>query len=255
MKNFQQYLNRLNVLYHSNQGITVAKVQNAEAGIDLTKALLYEFTDKKTVLYLSGGRTPKELYKALAHEEKIEPGAIGMIDERYGKKFHDNSNEKMLRESGMLRYLQIKNIPFYPIIISNERTREDASANYDEKVRSLTTTFQQSIGIMGIGADGHTSSIAPSRKAEFINPMFEKERQHLMVSDFNDPKSHYGERIGMTFLGLSLLDILIVLVFGDDKKEALENIFEEGPEQVIPGRFYKRPDIAPKTLFITDQQI
>lgn len=255
MNNLQQYLNRLNVLHHSNQGITVAKVQNAEAGIDLTKSLLYEFTDKKTILYLSGGRTPKELYKTLAHEEIIEPGAIGMIDERYGKKFHENSNEKMLQGSGLLRYLQIKNIPFYPIIISNDQTREDASETYDGKVRSLTTTFQQSIGIMGIGADGHTSSIAPNRKADFSNPMFEKERQHCMVSDFNDPKSHYGQRIGMTFLGLSLLDMLIVLVFGEDKKEALENIFEEGPEEVIPGRFYKRTNIAPKTLFITDQQI
>jgi len=65
----------------------------------------------------------------------------------------------------------------------------------------------------------------------------------------------FKERITMTFLGLSMLDILIVLVFGNEKQNALKLLFSEGSEEEIPSRFYQRPDIAKKTLLITDQQL
>ena len=50
-----------------------------------------------------------------------------------------------------------------------------------------------------------------------------------------------------------MLDFLLVLVFGKDKREALRLVFKDGSEDDIPGRFYKRPEIAKKTLIITDQ--
>jgi 6-phosphogluconolactonase/glucosamine-6-phosphate isomerase/deaminase len=42
-------------------------------------------------------------------------------------------------------------------------------------------------------------------------------------------------------------------VFGEDKQRALDGLFEEGAEEEIPARFFKRHEIAEKTLFITDQ--
>lgn len=254
------------IRYHENQGITVAPVPNASTGIALAKTVLYEIVTGKTALYLSGGKTPKILYEELAQEEQIRPAVVGIVDERFGKKFHGNSNEKMIRETGLQRYLEILDIPFYPIL-QNE-SREQTAENYDEKVRHLTATFPQSIAILGIGTDGHTSSIAPNRNSstalpdgrkgseqKFINPMFDRTRSHLFVSEFDDPKSFYGERVGMTFLGLSMLDLLLVLIFGDDKSEAMELLFESGSEEEIPARFFKRPEIAAKTLFITDQSV
>lgn len=269
-------LKKHSVRHHENQGITVASVADASVGIELAKTVLYEIVDSKTTLYLSGGRTPKALYEQFAQDEIIKPGAVGIVDERFGKKFHGNSNEKMIRETGLQRYLEILDIPFYPIlgpceevrrskpvgneiaalssVARNNECREETAENYDEKVRHLNATFPQSVAILGIGADGHTSSIAPNRK-EFKNPMFDPERSHLLVSEFNDPKSFYAERVGMTFLGLSMLDVLLVLVFGDDKAEPMEAMFEDGSEQEIPARFFKRPEIAAKTLFITDQKV
>lgn len=248
------YLDQHNILHHSNQGITIATVSDAAAGVRLSEDLLNQIIDRTTVLYLSGGSTPKALYTNLAKAESIEPGAVAMVDERFGPKFHDKSNEKMMRETGLLRYLQMKNIPFYPIL-QGDGDRVATADKYDEQVRSLNATYRQSVAILGIGTDGHTSSLAPNRNGEFINPMFAPENSHLVVGEFDDPKSMYGQRVGMTFLGLSLLDALIVLVFGEDKKNALENLFEVGPEELIPSRFYKRPDISPKTLFITDHSV
>jgi 6-phosphogluconolactonase/glucosamine-6-phosphate isomerase/deaminase len=255
-----EYLNKHSIRYHTNQGISVSNVSDQTAGIELTKVLLYEIVDKNTVLYLSGG-SMQRLYELLAKEETIIPGAVGLIDERFGEPMHENSNEKMIKESGLLKYLTFRDIPFYPILQQGKSRTETASA-YDEKVRSLHATFQKHIGLIGIGPDGHISSIIPNRPRStdgtvkgFHNPWFDADRQNLFVSEFNDPESHYKERVGMTFLGLSMLDQLLILAFGDSKQPMFELMFAEGSEEELPARFFKRPEIAAKTLLITDQQV
>ena len=252
MNTLTDYLKKHAIKEHRNEGITVCPVQNVEAGITLAKELLYAIVDKTTALYLSGG-SMQALYKVLAVEEIITPGAVGLIDERFGEPMHANSNEKMIRETGFLRYLQMKDIPFYPIL-HKEKTREEVASAYDEKVRSLHAIFRNHVGLIGIGPDGHISSIIPNR-SDFHNPWFDAERKQLLISEFNDPKSHYKERVGMTFLGLSMLDQLLVLAFGESKQKMFEQLFEEGSDQEIPARFFKRPEIAKKTLFITDQEV
>jgi 6-phosphogluconolactonase/glucosamine-6-phosphate isomerase/deaminase len=252
IENVQKVINQQHVISHKNTGITVCVVKNPDEGFDLVKKVLYEIIDKKTVLYLSGGSL-HALYKELAQEELLEPGAVGLIDERFGKKFHKNSNELMLRESGLYRYLQLKNIPFYPIL-QQDKDRDETTDAYDQLVRSNTANFQKSVGLLGIGPDGHTSSLAPNRR-DFRNPMFSKENEYMYVSEFNDPKSNYGERIGMLFLGLSMLDYLIVAAFGTTKQKALKKLFDDGAEEEVPARFFKRPEIAKKTVLITDQEV
>lgn len=253
LDNIQKHLTNTNRINYRNEGILICPVIDSHTGVELALSLLSQIVGKKTVLYLSGGRTPKSLYEKITKEEQLIPGAVGIVDERYGEKFHKNSNEKMIRETGLLRYLEIRDVPFYPIL-QPELSHEETAAAYDQQLRKLNNTFPQSVAIMGIGADGHTSGIAPNRK-DFTNPMFESSRNHLFVSEFDDPDSFYGERVGMTFLGLSMQDVLLVLVFGEDKKDALQRMFTDGSEEDIPSRFYKRADIAPKTLIITDQTI
>lgn len=248
----QQILKKKQILFHLNEGITIATVENMHDGFALAQEILYTIVDPRTVLYLSGGSTPKVLYERFAKEEILHPGAVGVVDERFGPRFHETSNEKMFRETGLLRYLQMRNIPFYPILQGT--SREETAVRYDEKIRTLHATYQQSVAILGIGADGHTSSLAPNR-ADFTNPMFDPSQKNLLVSEFDDQKSAYKERVGMTFLGLSMIDILLVLAFGEEKKKPLQLVFTQGSESEIPARFFKRPDIAKKTLFITDQRI
>jgi 6-phosphogluconolactonase/glucosamine-6-phosphate isomerase/deaminase len=249
---FLDYLNKHGIHYHENQGITVCNVQDKTSGVELIKELLYDMVDRKTMVYLSGG-SMQTLYEQLAKEERLIPGAVGLIDERFGEPMHLASNEKMITETRIFKYLTFRDIPFYPIL-QKGKNREEVAAAYDEKVRSLHTTFQKHIGILGIGPDGHTSSVIPNRP-DFHDPWFDPERQHLLVSEFNDPNSHYKERVGMTFLGLSMLDVLIIAAFGDSKQPMFEAMFSDGSEEDIPARFFKRPEIAKKTILITDQQV
>jgi 6-phosphogluconolactonase/glucosamine-6-phosphate isomerase/deaminase len=246
------YLTKYGIHYHTNQGITVCNVEGIAEGTTLVKEILYDIIDRKTVLYLSGG-SMQALYEQLAREEKLLPGAVGLIDERFGEPMHLNSNEKMIKETRLLKYFTFKEVPFYSIL-QKEKSREETASSYDEKVRSLHTTYQKHVGLIGIGPDGHISSIIPERE-DFHNPWFDTDRQHLLVSEFNDPNSHYKERVGMTFLGLAMLDCLIILAFGDSKQPMFEMLFSDGSEESIPARFFKRPEIAKKTLLITDQQV
>jgi 6-phosphogluconolactonase/glucosamine-6-phosphate isomerase/deaminase len=246
-------LKERHVLSHKNEGIEICRVAGATDGLKLAKELLYAIISTRSALFLSGGRTPKELYASLANEEKIEPGVVGLVDERYGEKFHENSNEKMLKDTGLLRYFQMRDITFHPVLVHG-KSREETADEYDQQLRSILAIYPLSVAVLGVGLDGHTAGIAGNRK-DFKNPVFDPSQSHMMVSEFDDPTGMYKERVTMTFHGLTMMDLLLVLVFGEDKKEALHELFSNGSEEEVPSRFFKRSDIASKTILITDQQV
>lgn len=231
-------------------GLSICSVINQQKGFDLITELLYLIVNNKSVLYLSGGETPRDLYRRIAVQNKLNPGALGLIDERYGPRLHAGSNELMIRDTGLLNAV---NVPFFPML-NADCSLEESASDYDKKLRFLHSTYQKHIGILGIGADGHTAGIAGNRK-DFHNPIFNKDKEQNLCESFYDEKGYFKERVTMTFLGLSMLDIILVLIFGEKKKKALELVFTEGSEETIPARFYKRKSIADKTLFITDQKL
>lgn len=250
---------------------SVVNVSNSEEGFTLTKLFFKKLLDRKTVVFLSGGRTPKQLYGEITKEEELIVGAVGLVDERYGPKMWENSNEKMIADTGLLGYLEKKGLPFYPILETNSHSGkqrlyqnpdsgqarmtdlEQTAKDYDETVRFLLNGFPKSIAVLGIGLDGHTAGIPVT--AMSLHSESSRLEETKYVTYFTDFPGEQKERITMTFLGLSMVDILFVLVFGKDKKTALRQMFMSGSEEEIPSRFFKRPDIAKKTLLITDQKV
>ncbi len=85
------------------------------------------------------------------------------------------------------------------------------------------------------------------------------EDQSSLVSNYEAEK--YGARITMNFHGLSMLDLIIILVLGQEKREVLSQMFKFNPNseqeeiEKFPAKFYLKPEIAEKTILITDQII
>jgi len=227
----------------------IIKVKNLEEGFEVCKNLLYETISKNSVLFLSGGSTPKSLYQILAKEKKLKAGAMALVDERYGEKLHENSNESMIRDTGLVQYLSKQSIRFYPIL--ENKSLEQTAKDYDKTTRYLFNYFPKNVGILGIGTDGHTAGI-PAIEEIAKNILNDKS---LLVNFYDDKKSFYKKRITLTFLGLSKLDQIIVLVFGKDKKKALELLFKIGSITEIPARFLTQKEITRKVILITDQAI
>jgi len=228
--------------------IHIIKVKNSEEGLKVCKNLLYENVSKTSVLFLSGGLTPKLLYEELSKEQKLSVGAVALVDERYGEKLHKNSNEKMIRNTGLISYIE-NHARFYPVL--ENKDIEDSAKDYDETVRFLFNYFQKSIGILGIGTDGHTAGI-PARTQ---NSKVKSQNETDLITSFNDFPGEFKERITLTFLGISKLDLIIVLVFGKEKKKALTKIFKRGSIEEIPARFLFQKEIAKKTILITNLQL
>lgn len=223
-------------------------VQTVHEGFGKAKEVFYKEVDKTTVLFLSGGKTPKDFFSILAKESRLHLGGVALVDERFGPPMHEHSNEKLLRDTGLLSYFEKQNIPFYPILQKYENIQSTA-LQYDETVRFLLRDFKQSVAILGVGQDGHTAGI-PSNRG-----ILDPGESSLFVKTYNKFPGPLKERISFTFAGLSMFDLLLVLVFGKNKKKALDLMFAEGSEEEIPARFFLRPDIAPKTIFITDQEV
>lgn len=212
-------------------------VENLEEGIDTALKILYEKVDRETVLFISGGNTPKPLYKKIAEYKSLEVGAVAMVDDRYT--FHQQySNEIMIADSGLITYLNSKNIAFYKILefgLSREKTAEE----YDETVRFLLAHFPKNIAIMGIGADGHTAGIP-------VQSQKSKIKSQKYVDEYDDFPTEPKDRVSLTFKALGMVDLLIVLSFGEDKEEGIK---------IALNNFYGKEEISKKTILITDQKL
>lgn len=216
------------------------------AGLELAKNKIYEIIDRKTVLFLSGGKTPMPLYRKFAQEKIIKPGAVAIVDERWGEPFHKNSNEKMIKDTEFLDYLHSINTPFYSVLKSREN-REKSAEEYDELVRYLLKWFPKSIAVLGLGSDGHIAGLPPgSQKLKVRNQKF--------VEEFDYFPGEQKERISLTFDALSQIDHIFLLVFGNDKKKGLKLLFEDGPVEEVPARFLKTSGVTEKVILITDQK-
>lgn len=252
-------------------GIKILRVKNPEKGFEICKNLLYENASKNSVFFLSGGSTPKTLYELLAKEKKLSIGAAALVDERYipnsklkspahlvsesiagrqkskAEEIPEGTNEKMIRDTGLVQYIE-NTARFYPIL--EEKGIEETAKDYDETVRFLFSHFPKSVGILGIGSDGHTAGIpARVQNSKLKSQKFEGTELVTSIEDF---PGDFKKRITLTFPGLSKLDKIIILAFGREKKKALRLMFNGDNISEIPARFFKTRDIAEKTTLITD---
>lgn len=233
-------------------------VQSKEEGVLIAKEIIYQNCGANSALFLSGGQTPNALYEALTKEKVLIAAKVAMVDERITPDF-SKRNETMIRESGLVSYLQSRRIPFHPIYPDFHSRLVKLPANlrypnrallrelYDGMAERLLDTYKR-IAILGLGADGHIASLPAGVK----NAKLQSAR---LVEDYNNFPVEPRERISLTPKALSRMDLLILLAFGKEKKPGLDSMFSNGKVEDAPGRLLTTGEMAGKTILITDQPV
>jgi 6-phosphogluconolactonase len=175
---------------------------------------------------LTGGSTPKRLYHLLAHDDavrrRIPWNEVHFFwgDERHVPPEHGDSNYRMAREAFLSAVPGCaQNIHR----IHAENT--DAAAAATEYERQLRTLFGLEEGqfprftcvLLGMGADGHTASLFPGTAAL-------GEQRRLVVANWVEQLQTY--RITLTAPVLNSAELVIFLVSGREKAEALRAVLE-----------------------------
>jgi 6-phosphogluconolactonase len=182
-------------------------------------------------LALSGGTTPKALYRQMAAGPRLPWDRMVFCfgDERNVPPDHPESNARMAREA-------LTGLPFVDQSsvhrIKGELPAEEAAADYEQTLRKLfpgTATFPSfDLVLLGLGPDGHTASLFP------YSPGL-GERTRWLVANWVEKLRM--KRITMTYPVLNAGAEVLFLVTGDDKASALREVLRgSAPVEAIPAR-------------------
>jgi 6-phosphogluconolactonase len=182
---------------------------------------------KKSGLFtivLSGGSTPRVLYRLLATEykERIEWNSVHCYwgDERYVPSNDPLSNQGMAREA-LLNHVPIPSQQVHPMPTYFLHP-ENAARAYEGILRQTFpdrgTAFD--LILLGIGPDGHTASLFPGtpeleEAGKWVVPV---EVAHII------PRV----RLSLTFPAINSARNVFFLVAGEDKRSVLRSIFRDG---------------------------
>lgn len=219
--------------------INLIKVKDKVEGNLKAYDILKKIVDKKTLLALSGG-TSVDYQKMIVSKADVHPGAICVVDERFGKSWHKVSNEKLLKDQGVFDYAKKKGIEMYKILSGNDIL--ESEKNYDKIIVDLFKKYKKKVGVVGVGANLHTAGIFPYSAAA-------KSPNYVVAETVEDM---FPRRISLTLKALGEFQNFIILMFGLAKQDAARMMLDESENdmQKYPAIFYRKSPA--KNWLITD---
>lgn len=165
-------------------------------------------------LFLSGGGTAEECYRALAGREGPAWADVEVYlgDERCVPLDDPDSNHRMIRASLLDAVGPVRgDHPMY-----ETGPPADAAAAYQRLVAALD---RPDLVHLGLGPDGHTASLFPGSAAlDDVDP------DHLVVANRDPNGVNPHDRITLTLAGIARARHTVVTVAGASKREALARI-------------------------------
>ncbi len=219
--------------------IEIVKVKDKEEGQVKAHDLLLGLVDKDTLLALSGG-TSMDYKSMIVDPSDIIPGAICVVDERYGEPFHENSNELLMKNAGIKDFADEKCIESHKVL-RGEGFLETAKG-YEKDIEELFSRFAKKVGVMGVGDNLHTAGIFPYSVAAKSPNFVEAE----------EVEDQFPLRITITLRSLGEFTNFVIMMFGDGKREAVKRMLseDENDMQKYPAIFYRKNKI--KSFLVTD---
>lgn len=171
-----------------------------------------------SAIMLSGGTTPLPAYRALArgplpHDDRLH---ILFSDERYVPSDSDASNYHQSRP-----LLDALALPATAVArVRAELPLDEAAADYERQLAALLDSgVRIGLGLLGLGADGHTASL-------FGAADLERARGHLAIA-VHRPDGMSA--VSVTPDLLSRVEELLFVVAGSGKQDALRALSAQDP--------------------------
>jgi len=186
--------------------------------------LMKEQPNKTFNIAFSGGSTPAVMFDIWAHEiaqvtqwDRIK---VWWVDERCVSPENSESNYGLMRKL----LLSVAPIPRENIFrIHGEEKPEKEALRYSKEIKKHLPQVGQypsfDIVLLGVGSDGHTSSIFPGQ-------------EHLLSSkhpyEVSENPKNKQKRIALTGCTIMNSDHVIFLVTGKEKASVINDIFTSG---------------------------
>lgn len=186
-------------------------------------------------LALSGGETPRMLYKKLAsqeYKEKIDWKRVHIFwgDERTVPFDDDRNNAKMAFEN-LLSHVNIPQARVHKMRVDIEPLF--AAKDYEKVLQTYFGNTEKSFDLilLGIGEDGHTLSLFPGSPID-------EDSQHWVNAVYNEKEKMY--RITLMPSIVNKTSHIVFIVTGKNKSEILHRIIEgEYDPNVLPAQLIK----------------
>lgn len=189
----------------------------ADAFVDLSKKSIQK--NDRFVVALSGGSSPKAIFKLLATEkyaEQIEWNKVYFfwVDERWVPLNDDKSNFRMTDEA-LLSQVTVDENHIFPMYADGILPEEYAKT-YEQNIRNvLGDEGIFDFILLGMGDDGHTASLFPGE--EVLN-----EKEKWVSAYYLKPQEMF--RITLTAPLINKAENILVVAFGESKKHALNEV-------------------------------
>jgi 6-phosphogluconolactonase len=165
-------------------------------------------------LVVSGGTTPERCFQALAGKD-LDWARVHVLlsDERWVPPNDNSSNEKLVRET--LLQAKAGKARLAPLYAEGVEIAEHCEV-LETSLRRLPLPF--SVCLLGMGEDGHFASLFPD--AANLEAGLDKNASNLCMPVSTAASPH--PRVSLTLAALSRSDEIILLIFGDRKREVYE---------------------------------
>jgi 6-phosphogluconolactonase/glucosamine-6-phosphate isomerase/deaminase len=190
----------------------------------LVEALTEKLREGSVLWLLSGGSNVGVETRIIdkIDDELTQNLTVMLADERYGVKGHADSNWEQLLAAGF----NSKQAYVVDALPANMSLDESAEA-YDKAASRAFHAADYVIAQLGIGPDGHVAGILPDSPAAVDTDKF-------VIGYESDPH----QRMTLTFQALQRANAGYVFAFGDNKKQAFENLeqrltLSEQPAQIL----------------------
>jgi 6-phosphogluconolactonase len=190
----------------------------------LTERLAWELEQPgrgATALMLAGGTTPVQSYQALAARGLAPSGSLEIFysDERYVPVTSDANNYRTTRP-----LLEALALPAERTLrVRTELPLERAVEDYERRLRALLRgSTRIPLGLLGLGADGHTASL-------FTEADLKRSNGKLAVA-VQRPDGRSA--VSVTPQLLQHVSDVIFVVAGSDKRAALRALIDRKPESI-----------------------